>query len=120
MPSPPRAAGRAGRPAGGRGVTAGVQLNQNTLVPAATVTTSAGDPISVDTVSVAAGDALRFEVGSSSPARHADDLTSVVPSIAFTQTSALGDTSFEVPALFHSTYSYQPTGSAWTFGNQTG
>ena len=105
---------------GGAGVTAGVQLNQNTLVPAATVTTSAEDPISVDTVSVAAGDTLRFEVGSSSTSSNADDLTSFVPSIAFTQTSALGDTSFEVPALFHSTYSYQPTGSPWTFGNQTG
>jgi hypothetical protein len=105
---------------GGAGVTAGVQLNQNPLVANSTVTTSAEDPISADTISVAAGDKIRFEVGSSSASSNADDLTSLDPSIAFTQASALGDTSFEVPPLFHSTYTYEPTGSPWTFGNQTG
>ena len=49
-----------------------------------------------------------------------DDLTSFDPSIAYTQASALGDTSFEVPTLHHSTYTYSATGSPWTFGNQTG
>ena len=105
---------------GGAGVTAGVQLNQNPLVANSTVTTSAEDPISADTISVAAGDKIRFEVGSSSASSNADDLTSLDPSIAFTQASALGDTSFEVPPLFHSTYTYEPTGSPWTFGNQAG
>jgi hypothetical protein len=105
---------------GGAGVTAGVQLNQNTLVAPATVTTSAEDPISLDTISVAAGDKIRFAVGSSSASSNADDLTSFVPSLAFTQASALSDTSFELPTLHHSSYSYEPTGTPWTFGNQTG
>jgi hypothetical protein len=105
---------------GGVGVTVGLQLNQNTLVPNSTVTTSTEDPISLDTISVAAGDKIRFEVGSSSASSNADDLTSFDPSIAFTQASALGDTSFEMPTLHHSSYSYSPTGSPWTFGNQTG
>jgi hypothetical protein len=105
---------------GGEGVTVGVQLNQNPLVPNSTVTTSTEDPISLDTISVAAGDKIRFEVGSGSASSNADDLTSLDPSIAFTQASALGDTSFEIPTLHHSSYSYEPTGSPWTFGNQTG
>jgi len=105
---------------GGDGVTVGVQLNQNPLEPNSTVTTSTEDPTSLDTVSVAAGDKIRFEVGSSSASSNADDLTSFDPSIAYTQASALGDTSFEIPTLIHSSYSYEPTGSPWTFGNQTG
>ena len=103
---------------GGSGVTVGVQLNQNALVPNATVTTSAEFPVSLDAVSVAAGDKIRFEVGGVS--NNTDDLTSFDPSIAFTQASALGDTSFELPTLHHSSYSYSTTGSPWTFGNQTG
>ena len=105
---------------GGDGVTVGVQLNQNPLVPNSTVTTSAESPISLDAVSVAAGDKIRFEVGAGSASNNTDDLTSFDPSIAFTQASALGDTSFELPALHHSSYSYTTTGSPWTFGNQTG
>ena len=105
---------------GGDGVTAGVQLNQNPLVPNSTVTTSTEDPISLDTISVAAGDKIRFEVGAGSASSNAGDLTSLDPSIAFTQASALGDTSFELPTLHHSSYSYSPTGTPWTFGDQTG
>ena len=105
---------------GGDGVTVGVQLNQNTLVPNSTVTTSAESPVSLDAVSVAAGDKIRFEVGAGSASNNSDDLTSFDPSIAFTQASSLGDTSFELPTLHHSSYSYSATGSPWTFGNQTG
>ncbi|QMU78417.1 hypothetical protein GXW83_24630 [Streptacidiphilus sp. PB12-B1b] len=106
--------------AGGDGTTVGVQLNQNPLVAASTVTTSAESPVSLDAVSVAAGDKIRFEVGAGAAANNTDDLTSFDPSIAYTQASALGDTSFELPTLHHSSYNYSATGSPWTFGNQTG
>jgi hypothetical protein len=105
---------------GGDGVTVGVQLNQNPLVPTSTVTTSTELPISLEATSVAAGDKIRFVVGAGAASNNADDLTSFDPSIGFTQASALGDTSFELPTLIHSSYSYSATGSPWTFGNQTG
>ncbi len=105
---------------GGDGATVGLQLNSNTLVANSTVTTSTEVPVSLDTISVAAGDKIRFEVGAGSASNNTDDLTSFDPSIGFTQASALGDTSFESPPLTDATYSYSTAGSPWTFGNQTG
>lgn len=68
---------------GGDGVSIAVQKNSTALVTASTVTTSAEDPISLDAVSVATGDKIRFEVGAGS-GNNSNDLTSFDPSIGFT------------------------------------
>lgn len=105
---------------GGDGTTVGVLLNQSLLTPTSTVTSFAEALVSLDARSVVAGDKIRFVVGSGAASNNNYDVTSFDPSLGFTQASALGDTSFETPTLSHSSYSYAPAGSPWTFGTQAG
>ncbi|MFD2331645.1 hypothetical protein ACFSR7_20515 [Cohnella sp. GCM10020058] len=105
---------------GGDGVTARITNNGTRIWPASGDQSIAwnddfGAESNLDNVSVSAGDVIRFEVNQNT--NNANDLTSWVPSIAYTSigtaTNALSNAGFEAPST--STLQYGPMTNGWTF-----